>query len=258
MDELMNELKHLGLSDKEASVYLASLELGPASVQDISHKAKINRATTYVMIESLSGRGLLSTFVKGKKRFYSPESPDRLISILRVQQKELEEKEKEFTKSLPLLLALYNAEGAKPQIRYLEGPEGLRSLRQTFEKLDGEFVQILSIDDALATRELMEENPKHVSALRQAKTSYRILAVLDKSEPKDIPDMGEGEIKMIPFSKFPHHGEITIRGNHVFLFSYRSAVLAVVIISKEVADTARALFELAWKGAEEYQSRIDK
>jgi sugar-specific transcriptional regulator TrmB len=258
MDELMNELKHLGLSDKEASVYLASLELGPASVQDISHKAKINRATTYVMIEVLSGRGLLSTFVKGKKRFYAPESPDRLISILRVQQKELEEKEKEFAKSLPLLLALYNAEGAKPQIRYLEGPEGLRSLRQTFEKLNGEFVQILSIDDALATRELMEESPKHVSALRQASTSYRILAVLDKKEPKDIPEMGTGEIRMVPFLEFPMHGEITVRGNHVFLFSYRSAVLAVVIVSKEVADAARALFELAWKGAKDFQSRMDK
>ena len=60
MSDLIQELGHLGLSEKEAAVYLASLELGPAPVQDISHKAKVNRATTYVMIESLMGRGLIS------------------------------------------------------------------------------------------------------------------------------------------------------------------------------------------------------
>ncbi|MBI4713819.1 hypothetical protein HY771_01375 [Candidatus Uhrbacteria bacterium] len=258
MDELINELKHLGLSDKEASVYIASLELGPASVQDISHKAKINRATTYVMIEALSGRGLLSTFVKGKKRFYSPESPDRLISILRVQQKELEEKEKEFEKSLPLLLALYNSEGAKPQIRYLEGPEGLQSLRQTFEKLEGEFVQILNIDDARAIKELEEGRSRHISTLQQKKVPYRVLAVSSTTNLEDLQKVGEGEIRRIPLSEFPLHGEIVIRGNHVFLFSYRSAILAVVIVSREIADAARALFDLAWKGADEYPSRVDK
>ncbi|OHE33815.1 MAG: hypothetical protein A3J94_16070 [Syntrophus sp. RIFOXYC2_FULL_54_9] len=65
MDELKKQLEHLGLSDKESKVYLAALELGPTPVQDISHKAHVNRATTYVMIESLSARGLMSTFQKG-------------------------------------------------------------------------------------------------------------------------------------------------------------------------------------------------
>lgn len=255
MDELMNELKHLGLSEKEAAVYLASLELGSSTVQDLSHKAKVNRATTYVMIEALSARGLLSTFIRGKKRFYAPESPDRLVSILRIQQRELEEKEKEFSKTLPLLLALYNAEGAKPQIRYLEGPEGLETLRQTFEKLKGEFVQILNVDDALAAREFEIGRSRHVSVLKQEKVRYRVLAVGEKINLENIPDVGEGEMKMIPFSEFPLHGEITVRGNHVLLFSYRSTILAVVIVSKEIADSVRALFDLAWKGAREYPTR---
>jgi len=256
MNELMNELKHLGLGDKEASVYLASLELGPASVQDIAHKSKINRATTYVMIEALSGRGLLSTFVKGKKRFYAPENPDRLVSILRMQQKELEEKQQEFEKTLPMLLALYNAEGAKPQIRYLEGPEGLKTMRQTFEKLDGEYVQILSMDDALSAKELEVDHAQHVSTLRQARTPHRVLAVMQNPDPATLPhELGIGEHRLVPASQFPLHGEITIRGNHIFLFSYRSAILSVVIVSKEIAEAAQVLFDLAWQGAEKYPSR---
>lgn len=248
----MNELRHLGLSDKEAFVYLASLELGPAAVQDISHKSKINRATTYVMIESLSARGLMSTFVRGKKRYYAPESPERLMSILRMQQKELEEKQKEFEKTLPMLFALYNAEGAKPQIRYLEGPEGLKTVRQNFEKLEGEFVQIIAFDDAVVSRELDVGRQSHINNLKNERAPHRILATMENPNPDRVPELGVGEWRIVSAKEFPLHGDITVRGNHVFMFSYRSAVLAVIIVSKEIAEAVRALFDLAWKGAEGY------
>lgn len=254
MDQLLSELKNLGLSDKEAQVYLAAMELGPAPVQDISHKAKVNRATTYVMIESLSARGLMSTFVKGKKRYYSAESPDRLLSILRIQQHELTEKQHELEKALPMLMALFNAEGAKPQIRYLEGAEGLKTLRETFEKLEGEFVQILCLDDAMSMKELTDEHPKHHAVLREKQTSHRSIIVSNDPNIK-IPSVGTGEVRIVPMSEFPLHGEITVRGNHIFLFSYRSAILSVVIVSKEIADAVLALFNLGWKGAAEYPSR---
>ncbi len=251
----MNELKHLGLAEKEASVYLASLELGPAAVQDISHKSKINRATTYVMIESLSARGLMSTFVRGKKRFYSPENPERLMSILRVQQKELEEKEKEFEKTLPLLYALYNAEGAKPQIRYLEGTEGVKTARAVFEKLSGEFVEIYPVEETNRSTEVMEEREHHHANLRHQRTPHRVLAVMQEVNADLLPHMGEGEFRMVSASEFPIHGSMVIRENYVFLFSHRSSILSVVIVSKEIADVARTLFNLAWKGAEAFPSK---
>ena len=37
------------------------------------------------------------------------------------------------------------------------------------------------------------------------------------------------------------------------MFSYKSVVLSLVITSKELADTIRALFDLAWEGAEKYK-----
>jgi len=82
MKALLRELEKLGLSDKEAAVYLASLELGPSPVQVISRKAEVNRATTYVMIEVLLQKGLMSTFDKGKKTMYTAEKPERLHRIV--------------------------------------------------------------------------------------------------------------------------------------------------------------------------------
>ncbi len=255
MDVLMNELKHLGLSDKESSVYLAALELGPSPVQDISHKAKVNRATTYVMIESLTTRGLLSTFVKGKKRFYAAESPDRLVSILEKRQKELDEKKAELESVMPMLHALFNAEGAKPQIRYLEGAEGLETVRTVFEKLEGEFVQIYYHEQVQRTEEIIHGQGQHHTTLLQKKTPHRVLLVVEDPDHVTLPEMGEGEFRMLPKEKFPIQGSVTVRGNHVFMYSYKSSILSVIIVSKEIAEVIKALFELAWVGAEGYPSK---
>lgn len=256
MQDLARELTHFGLSEKEAAVYIASLELGPSPVQDISHKAKVNRATTYVMIESLSGRGLMSTYVRGKKRFYVAETPDRLRTIIRLKQKELEEQENELEGVLPMLMALFNVDGAKPQIRYLEGPEGLQTVRDQYTALKGESLQIVPMDDVEELDQIVERRPEHLKKFVESeKSSYRALLVMKDPDTSKIPMAPNGESRIVPADKFPIHAEISVRENYVFLFSYKSAILSVVIVSQEIADAIRALFNLAWEGAKEYPSK---
>lgn len=252
MDEILRELMHLGLSEKEAQVYLASLELGPAAVQDIAHKSRVNRATTYVMIESLAARGLISTFVRGKKRFFVPETPERLRTILRVQRKEIEEKEHEFEKALPLLLALFNVEGAKPQIRYFEGVEGRVTMNDLFLSLPGEFVQLVPLADVEASAEIMRGRSAHIRQLNAKPEPHRALLVATPEVAARMEPVKNGEVRFLPPEKFPLHAEVTVRGNHVFLINFKSAPLSVVIVSKEMADTLRIMFDLAWEGAAAY------
>ncbi len=66
---LINQLQKIGFSDKEAAVYLASLELGPATILELAKKAKVKRPTVHVLVEGFIKRGLASSFEKGKKRF---------------------------------------------------------------------------------------------------------------------------------------------------------------------------------------------
>jgi len=256
MEELIRELEHFGLSEKEASVYLASLELGPSPVQDVSHKAKVNRATTYVMIESLLNRGLMSSFVRGKKRYYASESPDRLRSVLRLQRRELEQKERELEGVFPMLAALYNAEGAKPQIRYLEGVEGAKTVRELFQKLDGEILQILSSESETVAEELESGREEHIRTIAGNAVPYRALVVMDGTDFNRFPKWPNLEVRAVPRSLFPNmHAEITVRGNTVCMYSYKSAILAIVMTSQEIADGIRTLFELAWKAGEGFPSR---
>ena len=84
--ELAYELQKIGLSHKEAKVYLANLELGQSSVQNIAKKASVNRATTYVILNSLIEKGLCSTFMQNKKTFYAASDPEQLETIFETQK----------------------------------------------------------------------------------------------------------------------------------------------------------------------------
>jgi sugar-specific transcriptional regulator TrmB len=84
---MFDKLRHLGLSENEAKVYMAMLELGPSVVVEIARKSGINRPTTYVQIESLKKKGLVSTQAKGKKQFFIAESPDKLELLIEKQLK---------------------------------------------------------------------------------------------------------------------------------------------------------------------------
>ena len=85
------ELRKLGLKEKEVQVYLAGLELGPSSVQKIAEMAKITRPTTYEIIKILEKKGLFVEIKQKKKRVFIAQSPERILGILRIQKREIEE-----------------------------------------------------------------------------------------------------------------------------------------------------------------------
>ena len=64
---MFDELKKIGLSENETGAYLALLELGSATAQDISKKSGIKRATTYVQLEALMQLGLVTSFEKTQR-----------------------------------------------------------------------------------------------------------------------------------------------------------------------------------------------
>ena len=82
---MLEELKKIGLSENETRVYLALLELGGSTAQEISKKAGVKRATTYVQLEALMKFGLVTSFEKAPERkngaqktFFRAEDPEHL------------------------------------------------------------------------------------------------------------------------------------------------------------------------------------
>jgi sugar-specific transcriptional regulator TrmB len=138
------ELKKLGLKEKEVKVYLAGLELGPNSIKNIAEKVKIPRPTVYEIVKKLEEKGLFVETKKGKKRVFVAQSPSQILRFLRIKKREIEEKEREFTRIVSILEAKYSRE--KEGIRIFQGEEGKKAI-----------IEILSLSP---TPEILIVNPE--------------------------------------------------------------------------------------------------
>jgi sugar-specific transcriptional regulator TrmB len=122
------ELRKLGLSEKEVRVYLAGLELGPNSVQNIAKEAGLSRPTAYEIIKKLEDKKLFLEIKQKNKKLFRAQSPENILGILRTQKREIEEKEREFIRIIATLEAKYSKEEG---IRVFKGKESLKNLEET-------------------------------------------------------------------------------------------------------------------------------
>jgi len=122
------ELRKLGLNEKEVKVYLAGLELGASSVKNIAQKIKIPRPTVYEIITSLEKKGLFAEVKQKKKRYFLAQSPTQILRFLRIQKREIEEKEREFIRIISALEAKYSKE--KEGFKVYKGKEGLKAISE--------------------------------------------------------------------------------------------------------------------------------
>ncbi len=253
--ETIRSLIRLGLSEKEAAVYAAALALGQGTAQHIATRANVSRATAYDTLAALERRGLITEQERRGTRMYLSETPQRFEALVEVERAELEGKRHVLAGTMPMLMALFNAEGPKPHVRYLEGEEGLETVRRMFLGLKGEFVQFLSYDDVLERRELHTGHQEHLRRL--ADVEARVLLAMKKPDAKAVPKLPHARVRLLPADILPMRGEITVRGSCVFLYAYRPRVLSVAVTSKDLADSMRALFELAWRGSEKIGEDVE-
>lgn len=246
---LERELEKLGLSEKEAKVYLSALELGPQPVQDIARKAGVNRATTYVMIESLTKRGLMTSLERGKKRLFNAEQPDRLLSLIRMQTQQLQEQEREFAQYLPQLRAILAASGERPRVRFFEGPEAIRAIREEVIATDGDEMWVVAEhradDDPLSPGEYQEYDRR-----LQEKRVRQYVLYTGRVLPEELQQHPMWEFRRIPEEQFPIHGEVSVLGHKIFASVHRGKFIGVIMESEELANILRSTIRLAWRGAQ--------
>lgn len=142
------EMRKLGLTEKEVRVYLTALELGYTSVQEIAKKAQISRPTVYEIIKSLEKKELITQSREKGKRYFTAQSPDNLLGILKRQKKELEEKEREFIRIIAALRAKHYLND-KREIKVYQGKTGLEILFDDFLTSHSKEIYVLASDNKI-------------------------------------------------------------------------------------------------------------
>ena len=240
-------LEQFGLHGRKADVYLAALELGGASVIDIARKANIKRTTAYDILLDLKNDGLISETLKGAKRLFIGEDPEKI-------KKDLEKKEALFSEILPQLKSIYNVKGTKPKIKFYEGKEGLIEAYDDALKYSGEILAFGS-EDVL---NVLGQDWAEQYIKRRVKKDIRIRAILPETKQltENIVARDQEHLracKLIKKDKYPFSVEIDIYGHQKVALISCKEQMAVIIESAEINNTLKWIFELSWDNLPEIE-----
>ncbi|HSX15144.1 MAG TPA: helix-turn-helix domain-containing protein [Candidatus Saccharimonadales bacterium] len=255
-DELISSIEDLGLSQKEARVYLANLMLGPATVQKIADQSGIKRVTTYVILESLNNLGLVSQSSRGKKTFFVAEEPKSLQRLLQKKEEAIKEQKSHFQAILPDLDRLINMPVESPNVRFYDTAEGIKTIMASFLESNrevGTLYGISNLDQIYAF--FPEFRPTLANPHRQAAGIHSKFIYTSQEGPilKATDKESNRESRYVPSNAYPLNGDITIVGDHIVMLSLSgNKPIGITIQSQELAKALKAIFDLAWLSAAKY------
>src|SRR3989344_7830213 len=108
---IVENLRQFGLNEKEISVYLSLISLGPSPVRLVAKHSGVNRGTTYDILKGLMDQGLVSYYKQygqeDKKQYFVAEPPQKLLDAIENKKRGLETVAEQIAKSLPELPSMY-------------------------------------------------------------------------------------------------------------------------------------------------------
>ncbi|OGF64326.1 hypothetical protein A2Z53_00825 [Candidatus Giovannonibacteria bacterium RIFCSPHIGHO2_02_42_15] len=252
MDEIAKKLISAGLSENEAKVYLALLELGKGTVSEITRKANLNRTTGYDVLDGLVAKNLASVSGKEPKQEYAAESPDRVEILLKTKIEQDQKNLIEIKNLIPELKSIHNIAG-RPKVRFYEGSSGLVEVYEDTLTSHETIRAYATVDDM--HRALPNYFPEYYH--RRASRGIAIKAIIPKTsigEERATHNKEEmRETALIPPDKYYFSPEINIYDDKVMIASHREK-LGIIIQSAEIAEAMKIIHDLAWAEAKRLEN----
>jgi predicted DNA-binding transcriptional regulator len=240
MKDIAPILRSLGLLESEVKTYMSALEHGAGTVLELTKVTGLSRQATYVAIESLTERGLMSSALVGKKRQYSAEHPDKLLSYAQRREAEMHDRVTDLERSLPELELQIG--GERPAVKVFEGKEGLRALMDDLQVTSSKKIDeitdteamyaILSLDDLAPLRKKLAKSKPVVRGIYTGVAKGKEVAADRYFLPKELWG-------------FKTH--IAIYEEKVYFVTFEGKMFSIIIESPAIAKTLRIVFEQAIK-----------
>jgi sugar-specific transcriptional regulator TrmB len=239
-------LESLGLKRKDYSTYRALLQLGSVSIREISARTRINRGTTHEILKKLVDKNLVSLHLKGKRKQYLAQPPEKLLEIAREKSLSLSSLEKYLKEELIPELNRKKVSYSEPTARYFEGEEGVEKV----------------LKDLLSTmRNKQEKLYFAYSALPIRKYLYRLFPNFTKQRIRNnikvkVIALGEGgeEAKLAERKWLPVKNSLSF-SSYILIYADKYAIISlakdelpygVIIEESGIAHTQKLIFSTLW------------
>ncbi len=243
-------LREIGLTEKETTVYLASLGLGPQGISAMARHTGLGRTTLYDVFAGLVKRGLASTSNRGAVRYYQVLDPANLTRFLdRERDAYLQQHTRQrqiIERVIPELASLQNPLSTKPKVKIYEGEKALVQAYEDTLTATEPIRAWANVDEMHAG--LPGFFPEYYQ--RRVEAGLFIYTIspdtpLGRARQARDPDEMR-EIRLIDSELYEFSPELNVYDDKVMIASWKET-MALLIHSAEIADFHRRSFDLTWQ-----------
>lgn len=248
MQNLELDLEFLGFTNEETKVYLTCLEFGELPISTISKITKIWRVNLYYHSQRLVDKWYLSFYQKNWIKIFVAENPQIFIN---------KEKEKLniANKVFPELLAILSKSSNRPKIQFFEWENWIKTIFERF--LIQKNSEIVTFSNFERVNEFFKNNDfleNHFDNRIKSNIKTRFISPKTKVSEDFVKKILLNnissnllEVFLIPSSNFFFSSEISIFSNSIAILNLnKENPIWVLIENKELYDTQKAIFDLAW------------
>ncbi len=231
----------LGIEEQEALVYVALLELGEATIQQIAQKSGVKRTSIYNFLPTMREKGLIIQSKKHGGRMYEAINPKQLVDIGKSRLLEIET-------VIPELSALYKGSVDKPKVSYFEGIDGIKD---AYTDMLETKQPIVSYEDIEYLKKMLPKNYYDYLPAERAKRNIPLRTISkDSSEARKFTEDDQKLIRQTKFIATEHSfkTEINIYGNKALMISFREdRPFATIIEDADIINTLRTSWNELWE-----------
>ncbi len=248
-------VKEAGLTDGEAKVYLALLELGLSTTGPIIEKSGVARSFIYNILEKLIDKGLVSYVVKENNKHYQSAEPKNIIEYIDRRKQQLDESKNKMIRLLPKLRNLQES-APSTDIQVYEGFRGLQIAFEQYHKRLKKGDEVLTLGGFPYQEEKYHEYWQEDHKIRQ-KEGIKNRHLFNKgTDPKILRDRnsykGCDARYMETDIKTPAWIFVYKDVSQIFLQEKRKPIV-VEIVNKQIAETFKAYFEDYWNRSKQFK-----
>ncbi|NQU78420.1 hypothetical protein HQ545_01495 [Candidatus Woesearchaeota archaeon] len=232
MVKINEVLQNLGLEEREIKVYLALLRNNTSPALQLSKETRIDRTTTYDILERLIDKGVVSSIIKNNTKHFTALMPKELLLHYKEKYSTLESIMPELNK-----ITTQTKEPVKCEL--FQGKEGLKTVAKDIvaAKKDYKVINIRKeYEDILGYF-----NEQGIINLNQFKVKE--FAIVEKGAK--FKKVKEGSYRYLD-KKLLSPVTTLIYGAKVVFFLWTEPYFAIKVDNKTFAKAQEEYFELLW------------
>lgn len=238
--------EQLGLTARETLLYQTLLKLGPSSIRDIAEHSGVNRGSAYESLKQLQSKGVVSYFPKGKRRFFSAESPDILLDLAEEKRQRLDKTIESLKNTIIPNLHQQQPDYHQTNVRYYEGDDGiewvLRDILNVVSEQDNKEYCVFSSKPIRPY--LYRPFPNYTKQRIKLGINVKVIALGDGGEDAELSERKwiktEGAVDASYIAIYPPKCAIISLASNNF-------PSAVVLESQDIAKAQQIIFDTLWK-----------